>query len=314
MEFDFDKEIILQNDRVLLRPLQEKDLDYLLKEATADQDLVQFSPYSIHSKDHLHQFIQDSLTERKMKGRYPFVIYDKLTMEYAGSTSIANVSNRDKRLEIGWTWIGKKYHKTGLNRNCKLLLLKFAFETLDFERVELKADERNSASRSAIEKIGAKMEGVLRSHSVVKNGFRRNSVYYSILRSEWQEVKANLVASISLKNKVSIAEKRDSNQYSWGGNCFSWVLSDHSQLSVKEEMMPPGSREQKHWHKTAKQFFYVLKGKATLYINDEKYGANERQGILIPSGHRHFIANDTESTLEFLVISQPSTDDDRINC
>jgi RimJ/RimL family protein N-acetyltransferase len=113
--------------------------------------------------------------------------------EYAGSTSFANVSNRDKRLEIGWTWIGKKFQKTGLNRNGKLLMLQYAFETLQFERVELKTDERNMASRTAIEKIGGKFEGILRSHMVVKDGFRRNTVYYSILSKEWPGVKTNLL-------------------------------------------------------------------------------------------------------------------------
>ena len=87
----------------------------------------------------------------------------------------------------------KDFQKTGLNRNCKYLLLKFAFDELRAERVELKTDERNTASRNAIQKIGGQIEGILRSHTLMYDGYRRNTVYYSILKNEWQGLKENFL-------------------------------------------------------------------------------------------------------------------------
>lgn len=189
MSFDFLNEIRLQNEQVLLRPMNEADSVHLRDVATAHTDLVLYSPYKIHTSEYLNEFVQGSLTEREKGARYPFVIYDKKTETYAGSTSIANVSNKDRRLEIGWTWIGKTYQRTGLNRACKYLLLSYAFEELAFERVEFKTDARNTASRNAIEKIGGQYEGALRSHTVMNDGFRRTTVYYGILREEWPQLK-----------------------------------------------------------------------------------------------------------------------------
>ena len=195
MAFDFSSKIILQNDRVLLRPMITEDSSNLLPIATADDDLVLYSPYKIHTAHYLEEFIQASIADRQKEFRYPFVIFDKQTGLYAGSTSIANISNKDLRLEIGWTWIGKRFQQTGLNRTCKFLLLSYAFETLGFERVEFKTDARNVASRAAIEKIGGTYEGALRSHTVMNDGFRRDTVYYSILKDEWPGLKETVFKS-----------------------------------------------------------------------------------------------------------------------
>jgi N-acetyltransferase len=185
MKFDFKKEIILENDRALLRPLKEEDFEKLLPVAIDDATLLQYSPAKIASEADLKNYIRIALNERETKFRYAFSIFDKMKNAYAGSTSYATISNYDKRLEIGWTWIGRKFQKTGLNRNCKMLLLTYAFETLEFERVEFRTDERNATSRAAIEKIGGKFEGILRSHTLMNDGHRRNTVYYSILKEEW---------------------------------------------------------------------------------------------------------------------------------
>jgi RimJ/RimL family protein N-acetyltransferase len=104
-----------------------------------------------------------------------------------------NISNVDSRLEIGSTWIGKEFQRTGLNRNCKYLLLNFAFDELGVERIELKTDERNTASRNAIQKIGGQFEGILRSHTLMYDGFRRNTVYYSILKKEWEKIEKDFL-------------------------------------------------------------------------------------------------------------------------
>ena len=121
------------------------------------------------------------------------IIFDKVKNVYAGCTSFANISNKDKRAEIGWTWIGKDFQKTGLNRHCKFLLLRYMFEHLGFERVEFRTDERNIQSRTAMEKMGAKYEGALRSHTLMNDGFRRTTVYYSILKEEWNKLRTGFL-------------------------------------------------------------------------------------------------------------------------
>lgn len=191
MNFPFEKEIILENTVALLRPLQISDFDNLLKIATEDKSLFQFFPKALYSEALLRDYIENAMAERKNKTRYYFIIFDKKKNAYAGSTGLLNISNVDSRVEIGATWIGKAFQRTGLNRNCKFLLLSYAFEQLGAERVELKTDERNTTSRNAIEKIGGKFEGILRSHTLMHDGYRRNTVYYGILKNEWENLKAN---------------------------------------------------------------------------------------------------------------------------
>jgi RimJ/RimL family protein N-acetyltransferase len=191
MNFPFDKEIVLENERVLLMPLQLSDLGKLLKVATEDEALLQYSPRQIYSEELLKENIRIMFLEKSARSRYPFIIFDKTQNAWAGSTSFLNISNMDSRLEIGSTWIGREFQKTGLNRNCKYLLLQYCFEEIGVERVEFKTDERNAISRQAIEGIGAQFEGILRSHTLMSDGFRRNTVCYSILRDEWGTVKQN---------------------------------------------------------------------------------------------------------------------------
>ncbi len=191
MNFQFHKEVKFENLIALIRPLLITDTDNLLTIATEDDTLVQFSPKPIHSKELLTQYIEKAVADRESGQRYPFIIFDKTTNTYAGSTSFLNISNANKKLEIGETWIGRGFHKTGLNRNCKYLLLSYAFDELGAERVEFKTDERNSASRKAIEGIGGQFEGILRKDTIMIDGFRRSTAYYGILRDEWETVKQN---------------------------------------------------------------------------------------------------------------------------
>ena len=189
MNFSFDKEIILENAFVLVRPINATDVDNLFTVATKDKDLLQFSPTPIYTKELLKTYIDKAVDNRRDKNRYTFVVFDKKRNAFAGSTSFLNISNADDRLEIGATWYGKEFQRTGLNRNCKYLLLEYAFDNLNAERVEFKTDERNLASRKAIEKIGGQFEGILRRHTLMYDGFRRNTVCYSILKSEWNNLK-----------------------------------------------------------------------------------------------------------------------------
>ncbi len=189
MNFNFEQNLILENNHVRLRPLQREDIKNLLPIALEDKTLLDLSPSQIHNETLLTKYIETAVTGRENKSRFPFIIFDKKNERYVGSTSFGNISNKNQRLEIGWTWISRALHGTGFNMYCKLLLLTYAFEKLEAERVELKTDSRNIASRKAILKIGAQYEGALRSHTVMSDGYRRDTVYFGILKNEWKGIK-----------------------------------------------------------------------------------------------------------------------------
>jgi len=189
MNFDISQNIILENERSLLRPLVPEDIEHLFPIAIKDKDLMDFSPSEIHRPELIQLYVDTAMSAKVKSIRYPFIIFDKQKNQYAGSTSFGNMSNKNSRLEIGWTWIGKEFQRTGLNRNNKFLMLRYAFEELGCIRVELKTDTRNIQSRTAMKKIGATEEGILRSHTVMSDGYRRDTIYYSILIDEWQGIK-----------------------------------------------------------------------------------------------------------------------------
>lgn len=180
---------LLQNNRVRLEPLSWNHLDALLPIALKHPTLLKYSPVHFGNKEALKSYFENIFTQIKEGTRQSYAIYDKHLGAYAGHTAYMNMSPKDQRLEIGSTWLGKEFQRTGLNRNCKFLLLQNAFEILDYQRVELKTDERNEQSKTAIKAIGAKYEGLLRSHTLMTDGHRRDTVYFSILREEWARTK-----------------------------------------------------------------------------------------------------------------------------
>jgi len=185
MQVDFDKEYILENERVLLRPLQESDVEHLLHFSLNEPELWTYSYQQADGEENLKRYIENALLCRKNKTEYPFIIFDKKTQQYAGSTRFYDIQIPHQSLEIGYTWYGKDFQRSGLNRHCKLLLLGFAFETLGAERVALRADNNNKRSIAAMKAIGCIEEGVLRSHLLLPNGNRRDSIILSILKEEW---------------------------------------------------------------------------------------------------------------------------------
>ena len=195
MNFDISQNILLENDRSLLRPLVAEDIEHLLPLALKDKDLMDFSPSEIHRPELIQAYVDTALAAKADGIRYPFIIFDKHNNQFAGSTSFGNISNQNSRLEIGWTWIGKNFQRTGLNRNNKFLMLSYAFEKLNCLRVELKTDTRNIQSRTAMKKIGATEEGILRSHTLMSDGYRRDTIYYSILKNEWEVIKGSIFKS-----------------------------------------------------------------------------------------------------------------------
>lgn len=138
---------------------------------------------------------------RAARGEGCYAIIDRREGRAVGSTRLLDIRPRDRSLEIGWTWLGAKARRTPINTECKLLLLRFAFERAGAVRVCLKTDARNARSRAAIERLGAVSEGVLRRHRAVWNGGFRDTAYYSVLDDEWPAVKARLQARLHRRHR-----------------------------------------------------------------------------------------------------------------
>ena len=181
---DFSAPIVIENSRVRLRPLELADFE-ALKAVAFDAELWKFTLTRGDDAVSLAAYIRQAVEDRQQGRRYPFAIIDRETGELAGSTSYYNDVEADLRLSIGYTWVGTKFQRSGLNRACKHLLLSHAFCQLRYERVELETDSRNQKSRTAMARMGATEEGTLRSHRVTQGGIRRDTVIFSIIRSEW---------------------------------------------------------------------------------------------------------------------------------
>ena len=192
--FNFSDTIILEDDSVLLRPLQESDADNLLEISVNEPETWKYSLIGADGKENLINYIQLAIKGRENQKEFPFIVFDKKTQKYAGSTRFYDMNLEYKSLQLGYTWYGSAFRGTGLNKHCKFLLLQFAFETLGVERVEFRADNNNERSIAAMKSIGCKVEGVLRSHMPTANSdVRRDSIVLSILQKEWfDEVKENL--------------------------------------------------------------------------------------------------------------------------
>ncbi len=177
----------LQNEKVILRPLELSDEEELWTIAQ-EKELWVYGLKDLSEPGELRKYIESAIQSRTEGNAIIWVIVDAKTNTIAGCTRLAEISWKDERGQIGWTWIGKAFQGSGLNRAMKYEILKYGFETLGLNRIELKGDERNLQSRRAMEKIGAKYEGTLREHMKIKDGFIRNTVFYSILKSEWLSV------------------------------------------------------------------------------------------------------------------------------
>ncbi len=179
----------LENDSVKLTLLDLSNYEHLLSIAQQDR-LIQYSPSHISTPETLKEYVQTAVDGFYHNTTIPFIIYDKTKEQYAGSTRFGNINWNNKVMHIGWTWIGKEFQGTGLNKHMKFLMLHYAFEELKFEKIEFRIDERNTQSRKAVEKIGAKLEGTLRKDTIMLDDFRRSTCCYGILKEEWNEVRA----------------------------------------------------------------------------------------------------------------------------
>lgn len=185
MDIDFNCDYQLENEKVLLRPLQHTDKRNLLPFSLHETELWHYSLQSGAGEENLEEYIRIALNGRSEKKEYPFIVFDKISGEYAGSTRFYDILPQFNTLQLGYTWYGKKFQGTGLNKNCKYLLLEFAFEKLGVERAEFRADNDNARSIAAMKSIGCKVDGILRSNMPKRGGGRRDSIVLSILKNEW---------------------------------------------------------------------------------------------------------------------------------
>ncbi len=192
-------ETVLEGAFVRLEPLTLEHLDGLCK-VGLDEELWRWTAADINSREDLKKYVQTALDERESEVSLPFATVEKSSQKIVGSTRFGNIDVKNRRVEIGWTWIGKNWQRTFVNTEAKFLMLRHAFEVWKCIRVELKTDVLNEKSRNAIKRIGAKEEGILRKHLITDSGRVRDTVYYSILEDEWQNVKKNLEAKLKSKN------------------------------------------------------------------------------------------------------------------
>ena len=197
IQLDFKTDYTLENETVLLRPLRKEDFDHLLHFSLNEPELWTYSLIPANGIDNLEKYIDSALNERSGNRSYPFIVFDKRSQQYAGCTRFYDLQLMHQTTQLGYTWYGKDFHGTGLNKHCKYLMLEFAFETIGLERVEFRADNRNKRSIFAMKSIGCQEEGVLRSNCASVDG-RRDSIVLSILKNEWfGTVKKNLQEKIS---------------------------------------------------------------------------------------------------------------------
>ena len=165
--------------------------------AAADGSMWESKVTTIPRPEKMADYVDQALVELDAGVSMPFVTIDRASGRVVGSTRYMNIEAPHRRLEIGTTWIGKTFQRTAINTEAKYLMLKHAFETLRCIAVDLRTHERNLQSRAAIERLGARLDGLLRNHRIMPDGSLRNTATYSIIIAEWPGVKARLEARLS---------------------------------------------------------------------------------------------------------------------
>ena len=184
--------VTLQGNHVRLEPLNESHVSGLT-EIGAGQDFWHFMLYGdMKTEADMRNWVIDIMNRGQKGTDLPFAVIHLESGRVAGATRYLNIAPHDRGLEVGGTWYGVDFQRTVVNTECKYLLFTHAFEVLKCIRLQIKTDSRNVRSQKAIERIGAKKEGVLRNHMILPDGYFRHSVFYSILDSEWPDVKKNL--------------------------------------------------------------------------------------------------------------------------
>lgn len=187
IKFDYNIDYILEDETVLLRPLRVDDFKHLVNYSINEPEIWEFNIGGANGEENLLKYIDNAINQRQSEKQYPFIILDKRTNVYIGSTRFYNIDLEMKTIEVGYTWYGKKYQGTGINKNCKYLIFDFAFDKLGMERIGLGANSKNQRSINAMKGVGCTEEGILRSRSFDQNGNRIDAIILSILKNEWSE-------------------------------------------------------------------------------------------------------------------------------
>jgi RimJ/RimL family protein N-acetyltransferase len=183
--------VTLEGAKVRLEPLSLGHLDALCV-VGLDPDLWQWIPTPVRDAAGMRAYVEEALDQQRQGVSLPFATLLKGTDQAIGSTRYMNIDLKNRRVEIGSTWIGRPWQRSAVNTEAKYLMLRHAFDTLKCIRVELKTDVLNERSRKAIQRLGAKEEGILRRHVITSSGRARDTVYYSILEDEWPAVRRDL--------------------------------------------------------------------------------------------------------------------------
>ena len=183
------KALVLSGDNLRLEPLSQDHAQGLYNRGRAAADWAYMPRSCFIDLADTRQWIDEAL---QAPAQLPFAIVESGKNKAVGSTRYLNIRPEHRSLEIGWTWLGQEWQRTGVNTQVKLLLLSHAFERLGCVRVEFKTDARNARSQRALERMGATREGVLRNHMIVQGDYVRDSVYFSVIDRDWLEVKERL--------------------------------------------------------------------------------------------------------------------------
>jgi RimJ/RimL family protein N-acetyltransferase len=192
--------VTLDGEFVRLEPLSMKHHEELCR-VGLDPELWGLTTIELRTADDMRNYIETALKEQAAGSSLPFATIHKESGRAVGSTRFGEIDRANRHVEIGWTWIARDWQRTAVNTEAKYLMLRHAFETLGCIRVELKTDSLNERSRNAILRLGAKQEGIFRNHIIVHNGRIRHSVYFSIIDSEWPEVKVGLEEKLRPNSK-----------------------------------------------------------------------------------------------------------------
>lgn len=188
--------VTLQGSHVRLEPLTPEHLEGLC-EFGLDSDLWRWTTSRLRSREDMVEYLEIALDDERKGTARPFATTSIKSGQVIGCTRFGNIDLHNRHVEIGWTWVGVPWQRTAVNTEAKYLMLRHAFEVLGCIRVEFKTDSINERSRNALLRIGAKEEGILRNHMIVHDGRYRHTVYFSVIDSEWPEVKSNLEAKLS---------------------------------------------------------------------------------------------------------------------
>lgn len=185
----------LEDNLIILEPLTADHIK-AMRLLSNEPDIWTWYTEDLTNPDDLEKWMTSRLEESKHGEKMSYAVILKESGKVIGASSFGHIDWTEKCIEIGWTWLGKEYIGAGINKHMKFLMLKHAFETMGIQRLELRTDETNARSRRAMEKIGAKYDGVLRYHRSTQGNRRRNTVIYSIIEPEWPEVKSSIFSEL----------------------------------------------------------------------------------------------------------------------